>query len=205
MSCVAPAKPTKTANAATIPRFTVGSPPAPMISPGPRMTARGFPGFVLTDEEGTRYVFESPTLATYTGIHHSTDEPILVITKEHYVNTWRLVAILARDYKGDVIPNAQSRGSWIKLEYSDVQTATLTTSSPRYTGCSGTTLRPRRATASPRSCAGAPRASTSSNARHGMLSRPFATRRPSGGAFRPTIRSGRSPFTWSTASGERLH
>lgn len=76
--------------------------------------------FVLTSPDGTRYIFEKPTISTFDGYSLNTPKN----AHEYYVNTWRLTAILGRDYQGDDPPaDRTGEGSWIKLVYGQVYTA----------------------------------------------------------------------------------
>lgn len=80
-----------------------------------------FENFLLTDVSGTRYLFAAPTLASHTTIgpgDHGT-----VYNTEHYVSTWRLVAILGIDYVGDprVAPADDAAGSWVRFDYGAVR------------------------------------------------------------------------------------
>ena len=79
--------------------------------------------FVIKSEDGTRYIFESPTLAFFETVGGGT--PINAITRQAFVNTWRLVAILSSDYEGpDEVPNLNTstppEGKWVAFKYSDV-------------------------------------------------------------------------------------
>ena len=79
--------------------------------------------FTLTAPDGTRYLFEEKTLATYEGLHP------FVQSVETYVNTWRLTAILGPDYSGTTPPSPGSDpgGSWVRFEYHDVDTGKQST------------------------------------------------------------------------------
>lgn len=77
-----------------------------------------FPYFVLTDENGVRYIFAEPTLSTYNGAHQANLQ-----TKEIYVDTWRLVAMLGSDFPYAANPSClppdcgSDSGSWIRFKY----------------------------------------------------------------------------------------
>lgn len=76
---------------------------------------KDFTGFVVTTDDGTRYVFGHPTLATY-----EYQSPTLSgYSTDYYVSTWRLVAILGSDYVGDEIPYGDESGNWILFHYTE--------------------------------------------------------------------------------------
>jgi RHS repeat-associated protein len=75
--------------------------------------------FVITTEDGTRYVFDHPTISTYFGINTDLSGK----TTEQYVSTWRLRAILGPDYQGREIPSGTEAGAWVLLRYTPVMTA----------------------------------------------------------------------------------
>lgn len=75
---------------------------------------RDFYKFIVTTENGTRYVYASPTLsqAYFPGLsspYNTTDFT--------FVSTWRLRAILAPNYTGADIPDGNSNGGWVKIVY----------------------------------------------------------------------------------------
>lgn len=81
-----------------------------------------FARFVVTSENGTRYVFERPAIGTYRGMNSSfTPGP-----PERHVAVWRLVAILGTDFVDPlpttsqwpaVWPADNASGSWVRLIY----------------------------------------------------------------------------------------
>ena len=72
--------------------------------------------FYVTTADGTRYVYGAPSISTFHGPAHGT---IFARISQNYVSTWRLVAILGRDYTDqDMIPSPSSKGSWVRLDYS---------------------------------------------------------------------------------------
>ena len=77
-----------------------------------------FTQFVLTGEDGMRYVFAAPTLATF-----ASNIPAAFST-EIYVATWRLVSVVSPDFNGTDLLNPQNatRGNWIKLTYTTPRT-----------------------------------------------------------------------------------
>ena len=77
-----------------------------------------YTGWVITDDTGTRYVFEEPTLATYKGQAASGSDWITQV----YVGAWRLRAILGPNYEGDSIPTGDEPGGWVRLDYDDIET-----------------------------------------------------------------------------------
>ncbi len=75
-----------------------------------------YEGFVVTKENGIRYVYEMPTLAYYINI--SAQGPLLPNLENHFVSTWRLRAILGTDYSSEnLIPGLYESGSWIRFDY----------------------------------------------------------------------------------------
>lgn len=74
-----------------------------------------FTRFVITSTDGTRYIFEEPTMSQYRGMQPDA----ALITEERYIDTWRLVAILGADYDGKTVPDplANPAGSWVVLSY----------------------------------------------------------------------------------------
>ena len=72
-------------------------------------TSPDIPKFVVTTDDGARYVFEEKTLSRYDGVQIS--------NPERYVDAWRLRAILAPDYTGSDIPSDSEAGSWIRFDY----------------------------------------------------------------------------------------
>src|SRR5690606_28468280 len=78
--------------------------------------------FVLTDADGTRYVFAAPTL-TFTDVVVPLESGS-TLDRQVHVDRWRLVWILGNDYAGDVYtaPGPSSQGSWIRLDYESVHT-----------------------------------------------------------------------------------
>ncbi len=90
-------------------------------------TSKGdYESFVVTDPDGKRYVFANPLIQSNEGrkrIGSATYKK-----QRYYISSWRLIAILGRDYTGP-IPSHPSQisktadGSWIKFYY---QTRTAT-------------------------------------------------------------------------------
>lgn len=70
---------------------------------------RDFSRFIVTIEDGTRYVYAMPTLS------HAFFPPNS--TSHTFVSTWRLKAVLAPNYSGPTIPDEGSSGGWIKIVY----------------------------------------------------------------------------------------
>ncbi len=68
-----------------------------------------FESWIVTTEDGTRYLFQMPSLAWY---RTQTDHD-----PECYVSVWRLVAILSSDCPYDELPTASTPGNWIRFEY----------------------------------------------------------------------------------------
>ena len=85
----------------------------------PAQSRADYRRFVVTREDGTRYVFDAPTLATYYGINANLSGR----TSEQYVATWRLVSILGPDYQGPEVPTGSEAGAWVRLIYGDGTTA----------------------------------------------------------------------------------
>jgi RHS repeat-associated protein len=87
--------------------------------------------FVVTVEDGTRYVFASPTLSSLDVPYH----PMMhYLERQIYVSTWRLVAILGSNYPdyGPDVPTGLESGSWIRLSYGAVRTGTKEANSPSF-------------------------------------------------------------------------
>ena len=89
-------------------------------------TKNDFSEFVVTTEDGVRYVFGAPTLSYYDK-HTSPSNTVLI--REIYVNTWRLEAILGVNYSGNNIPDVTASplpsGSWVVFDYgttNDIET-----------------------------------------------------------------------------------
>ena len=92
--------------------------------------------FVVTVEDGTRYVFDAPTLKFFDTLKFKSGPrvdngvvPAAGQRREIYVNTWRLVAILGADFTEAIpagLPAAWpadgAAGTWVRFEYGDVQT-----------------------------------------------------------------------------------
>ena len=79
--------------------------------------------WTLTDDRGVRYVFAHPTIGSFIGLYSSQN----LHSMEYYVNSWRLIAILGRDYDGPVPTRPEdlakdAPGSWIRFEYTDPAT-----------------------------------------------------------------------------------
>ncbi len=82
-----------------------------------------FSKFLITVEDGTSYLFESPTLA-YVDVNEKINS-VTYLIRQDYVSTWRLVAIFGNTYAEDkwTTPLASANGEWVKLEYQTVKTA----------------------------------------------------------------------------------
>jgi len=76
---------------------------------------------IVTKNDGTRYIFEEPTLASYKNFTLQNQTIMSSYTFDNYVSVWRLKAILAPDYDDqsgtDLIPSSDSPGGWIKFHY----------------------------------------------------------------------------------------
>lgn len=83
---------------------------------------RDFSKFIITTEDGTRYVYSGandgtqnvPTLSH--GYFPGLASPYIE-TSYTFVSTWRLRAILSPNYSGPDVPDATSKGGWIKIVY----------------------------------------------------------------------------------------
>ena len=111
------------------PYNTTGSQTNPLTVNGLKTSSNGsdrvdYVQFVVTDERGTRYVFENPTIATYVGVRGDLGGHLL----EQYASMWRLRAILGPDYDGDAVPTGTEAGSWVLLRYEQVRGAKSTDS-----------------------------------------------------------------------------
>jgi YD repeat-containing protein len=75
-----------------------------------------YTGFRVTTDDGVRYIYGVPSLASYQNI--GPDDPG-GYDPNYFVSTWRLVAILGTDYQGDDIPDEEMNppGSWVKFNY----------------------------------------------------------------------------------------
>ena len=71
--------------------------------------------FVVTTENGTRYVYEVPTLSTYLGPFGAAG-----FTIQRYVSAWRLRAILGPTYSGDDVPTNTDDGAWVRLDWAHI-------------------------------------------------------------------------------------
>ncbi len=89
-----------------------------------------FSHFVVTTEDGTRYVFAAPTLSTFVAGMPPNHTGVDYQSLEYYVGAWRLVAILGNDYAWNgalnTIPsrannNLDEPGRWVAFEYSLAQ------------------------------------------------------------------------------------
>lgn len=87
--------------------------------------AADYPRFIVTTEDGTRYVFEKPTLSFYDTVTETMYTPEMY--RQVYVNAWRVVAILGPDYTKPVPadltgwPADSEPGSWVRVEYDVVR------------------------------------------------------------------------------------
>jgi|GEM_PF-3215095 len=81
-----------------------------------------FSKFLITVEDGTRYLFAEPSLA-YVDVHEKVGIADKII-RQDYVSTWRLVAIFGPDYMGNewLVPSNTASGSWVKLTYNAANT-----------------------------------------------------------------------------------
>ena len=81
--------------------------------------------FVVTAEDGARYVFARPTLSYFDAVQKGSEG--LALSRQTYVAAWRLVAILGADFDTDAheIPDDFTTpwpadavpGSWVRFEY----------------------------------------------------------------------------------------
>ena len=74
--------------------------------------------FLITVEDGTRYLFAAPSLA-YVDIQDLVMGSTFIIKRQDYVSTWRLVAIFGTSYLGNewATPTDGTAGEWVRLEY----------------------------------------------------------------------------------------
>ena len=86
-------------------------------SPRPETYANDYYRFVVTTDDGMRYVFEAPTLAALKTGETLDGQPSF---RQNYVNTWRLRAILGTQYRGQLIPADTDDGQWVRLDWSGV-------------------------------------------------------------------------------------
>ena len=80
--------------------------------------------FKVIKDDGTQYIYGKPTLAYYSQMNSEfryENNPIC------YVSTWRLIAILASDYRGPAEPDDYSTGGWIKFSYKYDETKEILT------------------------------------------------------------------------------
>ena len=101
------------------------------------MTKPDYYRFVVTDEVGKRFVFEAPTIGSYIGLR---DIEYAKPMQQHYVASWRLIAILGSNYSGSLPyrgagpyggsgqytgdnawPSDNDSGDWVRFEYTEVQ------------------------------------------------------------------------------------
>ncbi len=75
------------------------------------ISRRDFSKFIVTIEDGTRYVYQRPTLS------HAYLPSGSSLANFNFVSTWRLAAVLAPNYAGPDIPSSASTGGWVKLIY----------------------------------------------------------------------------------------
>lgn len=87
----------------------VGSP-----NPTPLNKKADYSMFVITTEDGTRYVYGRPTLAE-ASFPDAQGEG--TIKSYRFVSTWRLEAILSPNYAGNNLPQSDSPGGWVKITY----------------------------------------------------------------------------------------
>jgi len=84
---------------------------------GTDSNVQDYDSFVITTDDGVRYVYGLPTLSTFTVGNYAG----VTKRKDVYVSAWRLVAILGVNYGGDsLIPSSgqgDPDGPWIQLHY----------------------------------------------------------------------------------------
>lgn len=73
--------------------------------------------FLVTTEDGTRYLFGNPTLTFADNVF--LDNGIQKPLRQFYVNTWRILWILGPEYTGNpwLAPASGAANSWIRFEY----------------------------------------------------------------------------------------
>ena len=87
-----------------------------------------FSQFLITTEDGTRYLFGSPTLAFTDVVYYLPPDGAFPggnrLKRQTHASTWRLIAIMGSDYDGDpwTAPSSIENGSWVKLVYDDRDT-----------------------------------------------------------------------------------
>ncbi|WP_409029388.1 RHS repeat domain-containing protein [Gracilimonas sediminicola] len=83
-----------------------------------------FSKFLITTEDGTRYLFGAPTLSYVDVPYHDSSNSSNYIKRQDYVSKWRLLAIMGSDYIHDpwVEPSDSESGVWVKFEYGAVYT-----------------------------------------------------------------------------------
>ncbi|MEM1055060.1 MAG: hypothetical protein AAGI52_06000, partial [Bacteroidota bacterium] len=107
--------------------------PVPFVTQRVRTTPNGpdstvvddFERFIVTTDDGTRYVYEAPTLSTFITPEYVSG--LLELRAETYVNTWRLIAIIGPDVPlpfafseaSDLTLSSMNTvaGSWVLFEY----------------------------------------------------------------------------------------
>jgi len=78
----------------------------------PQKERQDYAKFVMTTENGTRYVYGQPTLS-----QAIFPDSVGGLTTYRFVSAWHLVAILSPNYQGNAVPTEGSTGGWIKIEY----------------------------------------------------------------------------------------
>ncbi|OZC01279.1 hypothetical protein BSZ36_17685 [Rubricoccus marinus] len=100
-------------------------------------TKPDFYRFVVTTEDGTRHVYEAPTLSSFNGLESTPTGAVPM--SQYHVDSWRLIASLGPTYtqpipergvvpysgsgqyaSGAVWPADDDPGAWVRYEYSDV-------------------------------------------------------------------------------------
>lgn len=105
---------------------TAGRTTGEMVQGGTFVAKPDYTGFVVTVEDGTRYVFARPTVGYFDTIR--SDHKVV---RQVYANTWRLVAVLGTTF-GAALPSSfdtpwpsdGTAGNWVRFEYGAVATAT---------------------------------------------------------------------------------
>jgi RHS repeat-associated protein len=89
-----------------------------------KVNEKDFSKFLITTEDGTRYLFGSPTLSYVDVNQYNSGNNSSYIKRQDYVSTWRLIAIMGTDYNYDpwVKPSGNESGVWVKFDYGTVYT-----------------------------------------------------------------------------------
>lgn len=72
-----------------------------------------YTGFVITDDMGVRYVFSSPTIASFVADEQQLGRHLV----QQYINTWRLTAILDPLYRGELVNPDPSQPGVMVIQY----------------------------------------------------------------------------------------